>query len=401
MRFCQQATSGMAITAAMLATAVPCAAQGRPAPTIVLDRGAKEFADPFSQLGALIELRDGRVVVMDGKEKLLNVVDFAAGTSTPVSRVGSGPMEYKIPGTLFGTSRDTVIYFDMAQQRMLVLSPGGKPVRTVPFADAKDPLAMLRSAIPSSGDTLGHLFGQSIGITMPRPDAGTASMMPKFADTVDVMRMERGATSGTAMTRIRNVITKSQPKMEMSGTTFKITITAPDYRANDSWTALPDGRIALLRDGIYRIHIVTAGRPETLGPPIAFTPVPVTVAERKAMVDSLKKATTEALKATGAESAPGVKIDFQVVEPQTWAAFKPAYVNLASSPDGRLWVSLSSAAGAPARIDVLDGMGTLLAHVQLAAGEHPVGWGRGTLYTVRTDQDDLQYLRRYALPALR
>jgi hypothetical protein len=393
-------TSAVLLTAALHAGALPAVAQVRAVPTIVLDRGAKEFDDPFSQLAGLIELRDGRVVVVDVKEKLLNVVDFAAGTSTPVSRIGSGPLEYMVPGNLFGSVRDSVIYFDMTQRRMLVLSASGKAVRTMPYADAKDPLALLRLAIPTAGDTLGHLFGQTLGMTMPKPGGEMTSLMPKFADTVDIMRMDRGTAGATAMTRIRNPVSRSQPKMEMSGTAVKFTITAPDFRANDAWTALPDGRVAVLRDGVYRVHIITAGRPETLGAPIAFTALPVTVAERTAMVDSLKKMATAMLK-SGADGEAGVKFDFQVIEPQAWATVKPAYVNLMSSPDGRLWVGLSTATGAPGRMDVLDGAGALLAHVQFAPGEHAVGWGRGTVYTVRTDQDDLQYLRRYTLPALR
>jgi hypothetical protein len=66
-----------------------------------------------------------------------------------------------------------------------------------------------------------------------------------------------------------------------------------------------------------------------------------------------------------------------------------------------LWVALSAPTGAKvSRLDVLDAAGTLLAHVQLAPGERIVGFGRGTVYTIRTDDDDLQYLRRYILPKL-
>jgi hypothetical protein len=50
--------------------------------------------------------------------------------------------------------------------------------------------------------------------------------------------------------------------------------------------------------------------------------------------------------------------------------------------------------------EVLNGKGALVTRVQLAAGERLVGLGRGTVYTTRTDEDGLQYLRKYVLPKL-
>ena len=45
--------------------------------------------------------------------------------------------------------------------------------------------------------------------------------------------------------------------------------------------------------------------------------------------------------------------------------------------------------------DVFDGAGTLVRQVTLRPRSRVVGFGNGTVYLVRLDEDDLQYLERY------
>ncbi|MDH5196234.1 MAG: hypothetical protein OEY20_03150 [Gemmatimonadota bacterium] len=66
------------------------------------------------------------------------------------------------------------------------------------------------------------------------------------------------------------------------------------------------------------------------------------------------------------------------------------------TPEGELWIRVSQQAGAKRqRYDVVDGRGQLVRHVELADDQRLVGFGKGTLYTVRRDADDLQWLERY------
>jgi hypothetical protein len=50
------------------------------------------------------------------------------------------------------------------------------------------------------------------------------------------------------------------------------------------------------------------------------------------------------------------------------------------------------------RYDVFDATGKLTMQVVLPANATLVGFGRGTVYLSRTDDDDLRYLQRYAAP---
>lgn len=353
-------------------------------------------------------------MVLDSKEKELRLVDLAHGTATRVSRLGGGPLEYQVPGVLLGGAADTIIYFDMMQRRFLLLSQTGVPVKTIPYGattltgSPDQTPSLMSQMLPTSTDAKGRLYGQTIGMSMAGIDSKSAPAMPTFADTVEVQSLDAHSGRTTTLARIRSPMAQASPKIEMIGTGIRMTITAPDFRPGAAWAVLPDGRVAILRDGIYRVHFIATGHAEMLGPLIPYSPVPVTASERKSVVDSMRASMDKTLATmrksfSQARGAAGMTptVEARVLEPATWAASKPAYSAIISSPDGRLWVAMSTPTGTKvSRLDVLDAAGALLAHVQLAPGEKFVGLGRGTVYTIRTDEDDLQYLRRYALPKL-
>ena len=48
--------------------------------------------------------------------------------------------------------------------------------------------------------------------------------------------------------------------------------------------------------------------------------------------------------------------------------------------------------------DVFDGAGRLSRQITLRPRSRVVGFGKGTVYVTRSDEDDLQYLERYRRP---
>jgi len=48
--------------------------------------------------------------------------------------------------------------------------------------------------------------------------------------------------------------------------------------------------------------------------------------------------------------------------------------------------------------DVFDQTGRVVSRVALPAETRLIGFGNGTVYLARSDEDDLQYLQRYRLP---
>ena len=409
-RIVRRAAQAAALTFLTVAAAAGPAWAQRNAPTITISQGAKELSEPFSVIRSLVELRDGRLLVFDSKEKELLLVDFARDVQTQAAQQGAGPLEFNATGLMLRGPADSAVYYDIMQRRFLIFSPEGAPARSLPYGGTA-PLAMLALPQPSVIDAAGRVYGQAMGLRMPTGGLpGADGVM--FADTVVLSRYDFRTGRTDTVAKLLSMMAQSQPRMEMTGAAIKMTVTAPDFRPNDVWAALPDGRVAVLGGGTYRVRFIAPGGQETLGPPVPHTLIPLTRAMQQAAMDSIRGALAGAQSATGramAEAAarsgggpppPMPKIEVDVKEPPRWASHIPPYTAIQASPDGVLWVLVPIGVGdRSGHHDVLDGSGTLIARVQFAPGESLIGLGRGTVYTIRKDADDLQYLRRYTLPA--
>lgn len=85
-----------------------------------------------------------------------------------------------------------------------------------------------------------------------------------------------------------------------------------------------------------------------------------------------------------------------------WPAVLPPFrTGAIPAADGKIWIERTLHAGAEhLRYDVVDRTGTLVARVNLGLQERIVGFGRVTVYTVLTDDDGIQRLRRHPLPPI-
>jgi hypothetical protein len=85
--------------------------------------------------------------------------------------------------------------------------------------------------------------------------------------------------------------------------------------------------------------------------------------------------------------------------PKQWPEFLPPYRGTGQfAPDGLIWINRMTAADRPPLYDIIDANGKLFERVELPPRTKLVGFGAKSVYLVRFDQDDLQYLQRYALP---
>jgi hypothetical protein len=86
--------------------------------------------------------------------------------------------------------------------------------------------------------------------------------------------------------------------------------------------------------------------------------------------------------------------------------FKPPFIgragNTMAGPNGELWVLRARSANDDLPVyDVFNAAGQLSARVALPKKSTLVGFGNGTVYLSRMDEDDLVYLQRYRLDAQR
>ena len=67
------------------------------------------------------------------------------------------------------------------------------------------------------------------------------------------------------------------------------------------------------------------------------------------------------------------------------------------SSDGLVWVMRSSAFDATTcEVDVFDGTGTRVRRLSMPVTNRVAGVGKSSIYVIRTDDEGLQWLERYA-----
>ena len=331
----------------------------------VLDKPQAELAEPFTNVGSVRELSDGRVIVLDVGQSV-HVVDFRTHSVEQIGRTGSGPGEYKSPQLLLPAGRDTTLITDPGNARLLEIGPNAKAVRVIsdawPLPDGR-PGTRLARGIDAKGR--GYLTGRAAS---PLPERSAVQ-----ADSSALLRYARGSAVDDTL----GYIHMSPRKIDIAqsnGTIRSVSIVIPPFPSQDGWAAFPDGAVALVRTHDYRVDWVLADGKRVAGRVIPFTPVKVTEADKKKR----------------SPNAP---------EPE-WPEVKPpfAYTGVLAGADGNVWIPrYASADDTRSHYDVIDRRGVIVARVDVPNRGKVVGFGAKSIYVVRLDDDDLQYLQRFPL----
>ena len=395
--------SSTTAAALLLAAATQAGAQAAPR-TLTLGAPEVEHAEPFSLLAGVRELRDGRVVVADASEKRVELLDLARGTATAIGREGSGPGEWRMPAGVFPYVGDSTLLHDPGNARFLTLDPAGRPARAWQFTG--DPAEMVRLLGGIHGvDAEGRVYYDDRGFG-PAPVGG----IPTARDTAVVYRYDPRAQRRDSVGWVRlNVVaatseTDGGPDADGQPTQIRTTgaVRIP-FSARDDWTVGVDGRLAFVRAADYHVEWVAPNGRRVAGTPVAYTPVPVTERDKAEWRERAGRGGLFVAARPGVTPPPQRKPP----EPARWPREKPAFetttlpfaAGALVAPDGRLWVPRHGPAADPVRrYDVFDGFGAVVAQVALPPRTRVVGFGARSVYLVRTDDDDLQYLQRHALP---
>lgn len=378
-------------------------------PTRALTRPDARLDEPFTYVGAIRELRDGRVIVMDSRDKILQLADLRSGTVTQIGREGAGPGEYGMPRSVLPMPGDSSVVYDMLNSRFLVILPNGKPGATFRLDDAPAP----RTATPTPGaaapalaagslrnpratDARGRLYFEGSPITMG-PEG------PTTADSVPVLRHDRATNRTDTAAWLQ--MPKNAASVTQSGggnrrsVEMRVGSTVP-FDSRDSWDVFPDGRIAIVRLADYHIDVITPNGTKVSGPRVPFTPVRVGAAEKEEFRQRSQRTPGISMSITDNNGARSTTVNTSprpFDEPATWPAVKPPFVNggIYVRDNGDIWVQRQVRADDPPTFDVFNTAGRLLQRITLPKGHRLVGFGSGTVYTVSLDEDDLQYLQRF------
>jgi hypothetical protein len=391
------ALTGAIATLAGGLVATQAAAQDR-VPTRTLSTPLFEYAESFSSLSGFRELKDGRVIVADARDKVLQVIDLATGRSEKIGREGSGPAEWSSPSRLSIYQGDSTLMTDFSNGRYFVITPDGKPGATIREPDQ----GRLARASFLGSNVFGHLI-MNEDVWDMKGEALTG--------LAHILRFDR--RSG----RTDSLTTLIGPKGEKNGATMTgdgmiRTFTNLPLAARDIAAAAPDGRVAVVRASPYRVEWYHPDGMVVRGVPATPSAIKVTEAEKKAFLAAQLRpgsfqvrAVGGALPSAGGASSGAKMPNLSTAEaealtnPQmTWPAVKPPFPNGGAmvASDGRLWVQRTRAHNdSIPTYDVFDAAGRVVERIALPKGGRLVGFGKGVVYVSRMDEDELLYLQKY------
>jgi hypothetical protein len=356
-----------------------------------LQKPAATFPEPFTQVASIRELRDGRVLVLDRRDRIVLIVDFRSGKSSTVGREGTGPGEYLQPGRLFELGPDTTAIYDGPARRFVTVGPDGKAGEAFRF-DVATGAGNQRGGIPKWSDAQGRLFTEGSPYAIGEPRA---------ADSAAITRFTRGAAKGDTLAYA--LLDKETIQVRnLPGQGVSIANGVKAFASRDDWVALPDGGVAVVRTATYHVDWYSPSGVRTAGPVVKTEAIRVTQTdkeqskkERLALMQSARP------RNGGATASPPPPAAMAGLPELMFPPVKPPFEvgSTLARPNGEVWVMRSrEARDRVAVYDVFTKAGGLIGRVAFPPATRLVGFGNATLYTVRLDDDDLQYFEQWTLP---
>jgi hypothetical protein len=398
--------------AIVVVTAAPLLAQAAPR---TLPAPNATFEEPFSSvgMGTVRELSDGRLIVADARDKVVQRIDLRTGQAVAIGREGSGPAEFGMPLRLFGAPADTTLLFDPLNTRYLVIGPDAKPVNTFRTESETPPtrtgpgggrMMIGGGLMARAADARGRLYAESSPLTIG------ADGRPKSADSAAVVRYDRGTRRLDTLTYVK----LPAMNIQMSGSGNNIQSIriggANPLTPRDEWTVFPDGRVAIVRAGDYHVDWIMPNGAKRSTPAVRYAPIRMTAAEIRheeglrsaAQAGQMSIMMTQDNSGSRRTAQMGPPAGAPPPEPLTdWPEvkppFRPGFQSVLARPNGELWVRRTEGASAKGTLyDVFNAAGSVAYQVRVQEGWTLVGFGNGTVYTTRKDEDDLVYLQRHS-----
>ena len=398
----QIALTAIAITVTTFAQIEPVRAQQVPEHPV----GALQatFPEGFGAVRGVRELPDGRVLVSDGLGKAVVVWDLNAATADTIGGIGGGPAEYQLPDGLFALPDGKTLLVDLGNGRLTELGPDLSFGETTPIAQAPpgDPptqgspgrggqMIRMSFVLPRGADETGAVYFQDMGMGMA-DSAGVKRFDPRTGEVEEV-----GKVKGPELNRV-----------ESGGASERnVQIQQVPLAPQDAWAVAWDGRVAIARAAEYRLEWMLPDGGVVRGEPVDYRPLPIRTADKEQWVEDL------------AANGLGVQMEIDNGQRRTsfsrggrfgdanldsyaWPETKPAFRSsgVRVSWAGDAWVERHVPAGDARLFDVFGADGNLKASVRLPEDRQLVAFGDGTLYLMRVDEFDFNWLERYELPSL-
>ncbi|MDX2263017.1 MAG: hypothetical protein SFU84_15095 [Gemmatimonadales bacterium] len=366
---------------------LPIVAQGPAAPR-TLGKPTATFDAEFSRVAGLVELPDGRVVIVDSKDHLLFLGDPATGRVKQLGRQGAGPNEYRAIYQVSRVRGDTLLVHDTGNNRLLRVAPDGTLAGSIPFPQPTGQEIRVGMAPARGADALGRLYWDH-----PEVNRGENGQFKRQLES-KVFRWLPGSDS------IELVATMADHAPSMHTKRYF------PFAERDAFVVAPSGRVGVLRAATYRLDWIERGVVVASGPPIGFTRLSVTARDRERYrADRAANPVTASFRGPpGQRAAPTEEAlrEMRSAYPDDmFPQFLPPFVEQGAhlSPSGEIWVMRSTTTGLGEQpVDLLTPDGRRRETLALAANTRIVSLARRGIYVVREEEDGIQRILRYAWP---
>ena len=396
----------LTLATALVASATPALAQN--VPTRTLSKPDAEYSEPFTQIAGVRELKDGRLIVIDPRDKTVQVVDMARGSATKIGREGAGPGEYGLPMRLMALPGDTTAIGDMLNNRLLLINPnatvGGFVDLNVPTppssgregvrGEGGGRMMMVGGNMPTMSDAKGRMYYQGPPFRMT--DNG-----PQAADSVPLIRWERKSGKRDTLAWLRLPESANQISSRGGRGNQQVMVRiggGPPFNGADQILVAPDGRVAIVHFDPYSVDYISETGQRTRGQPIRYDRQRISEGHKAEWREAQKGLTGLQITNENGRRSANVVPGGATQDPEVWGGdYMPPFLTQALnfSNEGFLWVRRTGPAGQPPTFDVIDRAGNVVQRVVLPKRSRIVGFGNGAVYTVRLDEDDLQYLQKH------
>lgn len=391
----------IANTACLFALGASAGAASPAMAQVALTHPTASLPEDFGVIQTVRELPDGRVLVADPLGKSLYLVDLDAGTRTVVGSEGQGPEEYGQPDAVWPLPGDSTLLVDLGNGRLVALGPDLSFGPTTPISmsdfQPNQPGQELVIALPQGVDGEGHVYSRLMG--------GMGGRLP---DSADIIRIDRASRSHERVARFK----LGERKQTTTGgaNNRNVQISNIPLSPEDAWGVAADGSVVIARAGDYHVEWHRSDGSVVHGEPVPFEPVAIRTADKEEWVAAQGR-TGGGVGISVMVQNGSVQMGFQrggpggsrrEIDQYEWPDVKAPF-HLGRVPvdgEGRAWVRRHRRAGEPAWYDVFGADGNLLGSVTLPGDGTIVGFGRKAVYVVTYDEFDLNYLRRFAMPAL-
>ena len=380
------------VTALVLAVITAATARAQNVRQLELVRPLARSANGYTDIVGVRELPDGRLVAVDLRERRIVLLDLARGTARDIGREGQGPREFTAAFTLVPWLGDSVLVY--GRRDFLKISPAGEPVSRFAVNEAVTRIPGGLGA-PRFADRHGNIYFERSKPLEQAPNG-------RYVATVDASfwrwNVRTNAVDSVGAFRHRD------PKQVLT-TSYR------PYPARDGTAVLSDGRVVVVHATDYRVEILRDGRRVVEGPRVAYTPLAVGRDERDAFRDDAIRRPRGSITVSGANGKPlqgaerdAARREINIPDDAFPSRMSPIVDERATfvDPADRIWVARTWAASTTDRLfDVFNDRAELVARVTIRNRGRVVGFGKSSVYVVTPDDDDVEWIERYAMPAIR